>query len=212
MKKILSIVLMLCLSYSCSSEPETPSNSNPPITKEVIKEDIHDYTLGEVMVKWTAFKHASKAQVGGKFNSDSIETSGFNGGTNLINAIVGTSFKIPTSTTSTGDKTRDYKIVASFFNTMANTKYITGTISNMDKNGTGNVLLKMNEIEIEKNFNWELDKNNFEFYLKTTINVFDWGAQAALDALNKVCLEQHTGPDGVNKLWPDVDITVIAAL
>jgi hypothetical protein len=212
MKKILSIVLMLCLSYSCSSETETPNNSNPPITKEVIKEDIHYYTLGEVMVKWTAFKHASKAQVGGKFNSDSIETSGFNGGTNLINAIVGTSFKIPTSTTSTGDKTRDYKIVASFFNTMANTKYITGTISNMDKNGTGNVLLKMNEIEIEKNFNWELDKNNFEFYLKTSINVFDWGAQAALDALNKVCLEQHTGPDGVNKLWPDVDITVIAAL
>ena len=203
---------MLCLSYSCSSEPETPGNSNPPVTKEVIKEEIHDYTLGEVMVKWTAFKHASKAQVGGKFNSDSIETSGFNEGTNLIDAIVGTSFKIPTSTTSTGDKTRDYKIVASFFNTMANTKYITGTISNMDKNGTGNVLLKMNEIEIEKNFNWELDKNNFEFYLKTSINVFDWGAQAALDALNKVCLEQHTGPDGVNNLWPDVDITVIAAL
>ena len=212
MNKVLSIVLMLYLSYSCSSEPETPSNSNPTVTKEVIKEDIHDYTLGEVMVKWTAFKHASKAQVGGKFNSDSIETSGFNGGTNLIDAIVGTSFKIPTSTTSTGDKTRDYKIVTSFFNTMANTKYITGTISNMDKNGTGNVLLKMNELEIEKNFNWELDKNNFEFYLKTSINVFDWGAQAALDALNEVCLEQHTGPDGVNKLWPDVDITVIAAL
>lgn len=203
---------MLYLSYSCSSEPETPSNSNPTVTKEVIKEDIHDYTLGEVMVKWTAFKHASKAQVGGKFNSDSIETSGFNGGTNLIDAIVGTSFKIPTSTTSTGDKTRDYKIVTSFFNTMANTKYITGTISNMNKNGTGNVLLKMNDLEIEKNFNWELDKNNFEFYLKTSINVFDWGAQAALDALNEVCLEQHTGPDGVNKLWPDVDITVIAAL
>ena len=212
MNKVLSIVLMLYLSYSCSSEPETPSNSNPTVTKEVIKEDIHDYTLGEVMVKWTAFKHASKAQVGGKFNSDSIETSGFNGGTNLIDAIVGTSFKIPTSTTSTGDKTRDYKIVTSFFNTMANTKYITGTISNMDKNGTGNVLLKMNDLEIEKNFNWELDKNNFEFYLKTSINVFDWGAQAALDALNEVCLEQHTGPDGVNKLWPDVDITVIAAL
>ncbi|MEC8616162.1 MAG: hypothetical protein VXY28_00540 [Bacteroidota bacterium] len=212
MNKVLSIFLMLYLSYSCSSEPETPSNSNPTVTKEVIKEDIHDYTLGEVMVKWTAFKHASKAQVGGKFNSDSIETSGFNGGTNLIDAIVGTSFKIPTSTTSTGDKTRDYKIVTSFFNTMANTKYITGTISNMDKNGTGNVLLKMNELEIEKNFNWELDKNNFEFYLKTSINVFDWGAQAALDALNEVCLEQHTGPDGINKLWPDVDITVIAAL
>ena len=49
---------------------------------------------------------------------------------------------------------------------MANTKYITGTISSVNENGSGNVLLKMNELEIEKNFNWELDKNTFEFTLK----------------------------------------------
>ena len=212
MKNLFSIALILCLSYSCSPEQETPEKSITAVPKEVKIEDVHDFTLGEVMVKWTAFKHASKAQVGGKFDSDSIETSGFKGGTDLVDAVVGTSFKIPTSTTSTGDKTRDYKIVTSFFNTMAKTKHITGTISSIDKNGTGNVLLKMNELEIEKNFNWELDQKTFEFYLKTSINVFDWGAQAALNALNEVCLEQHTGPDGVNKLWPDVDITVIAAL
>ena len=212
MKNLFSIALILCLSYSCSPEQETPEKSITAVPKEVRIEDVHDFTLGEVMVKWTAFKHANKAQVGGKFDSDSIETSGFKGGTNLIDAVVGTSFKIPTSTTSTGDKTRDYKIVTSFFDTMANTKHITGTISSIDKNGTGNVLLKMNELEIEKNFNWELDQKTFEFYLKTSINVFDWGAQTALNALNEVCLEQHTGPDGVNKLWPDVDITVIAAL
>ena len=193
MKKLFSIALILCLSYSCSSEQETPEKSITAVPKDVKIEDVHDFTLGEVMVKWTAFKHASKAQVGGKFDSDSIETSGFKGGTNLIDAVMGTSFKIPTSTTSTGDKTRDYKIVTSFFNTMANTKHITGTISSIDKNGTGNVLLKMNELEIEKNFNWELDQKTFEFYLKTSINVFDWGAQAALNALNEVCLEQHTG-------------------
>ena len=212
MKNLFSIALILCLSYSCSPEQETPEKSITAVPKEVKIEDVHDFTLGEVMVKWTAFKHASKAQVGGKFDSDSIETSGFKGGTNLIDAVVGTSFKIPTSTTSTGDKTRDYKIVTSFFNTMANTKHITGTISSIDKNGTGNVLLKMNELEIEKNFNWELDQKTFEFYLKTSINVFDWGALAALNALIEVCLEPHTGPDGGNKRWPDVDITVIAAL
>ena len=79
---------------------------------------------------------------------------------------MGTSFKIPTSTTSTGDKTRDYKIVTSFFNTMANTKHITGTISSIDKNGTGNVLLKMNELEIERISNWELIKILLNFTLK----------------------------------------------
>ena len=42
---------------------------------------------------------------------------------------------IPTSTTSTGDKTRDYKIITSFFNTMSNTKDITGTIIDLKDNG-----------------------------------------------------------------------------
>jgi hypothetical protein len=27
-----------------------------------------------------------------------------------------------------------------------------------------------------------------------------------------VCLEQHTGPDGENVLWPNVDISVIVDL
>ena len=72
--------------------------------------------------------------------------------------------------------------------------------------------LNMNDQSIEKDFSWELDENSYDIYINTSINVFDWGAEAALNALNEVCLEQHTGPDGVNKLWPDVDITVIAAL
>jgi hypothetical protein len=50
------------------------------------------------------------------------------------------------------------------------------------------------------------------FFLKTSIDVFNWGAQKALGALNDVCLEQHTGPDGVNKLWPNIDIIVYAEL
>ena len=78
-ENILSIALILSLSYSCSSEQETPKDSTAAIPKEVKKENVHDFTLGEVMVKWTAFKHASKAQVGGQFNSDSIETAGFKG-------------------------------------------------------------------------------------------------------------------------------------
>ncbi len=212
MKKLILIVLIPCCLFSCSNGKTSTNETLPTISKKVEEKKEHEYNLGEVMVKWTAFKHASKAQVGGKFNSDSIEITGFNASTNLYEAVTGTSFKIPTSTTSTGDKSRDYKIITSFFNTMVNTQFITGTISSINKNGNGILLLKMNDQEVEKEFSWELDENTFEFYLKTSINVFDWGAQAALNALNEVCLEQHTGPDGVNKLWPDVDITVFAAL
>ena len=51
-----------------------------------------------------------------------------------------------------------------------------------------------------------------EIYIKTSIDVLNWEAKSSLDALNQVCLEQHTGPDGKNVLWPNVDITVIVDL
>ena len=57
-----------------------------------------------------------------------------------------------------------------------------------------------------------MDQTTKEIYLKTSIDVLNWGAQSSLDALNEVCLEQHTGPDGQNVLWPNVDITVIVDL
>ena len=209
MKRILIFPIVFFL-IGCSS-PEAEAVIVTVPEKQNVVED-HEYKLGEVMVKWTAFKHAAKAQVGGKFNSDSIKVSGFNPSTNLSEAINGLSFAIPTSTTSTGDKTRDYKIITSFFNTMSNTKDITGTIIDLKDNGSGLLSLNMNDQSIEKDFSWELDENSYEIYIKTSINILDWGAEAALNALNEVCLEQHTGPDGVNKLWPDVDITVIAAL
>ena len=50
MKKLFSIALILCLSYSCSSEQETPEKSITAVPKDVKIEDVHDFTLGEVMV------------------------------------------------------------------------------------------------------------------------------------------------------------------
>ena len=70
----------------------------------------------------------------------------------------------------------------------------------------------MNEMEIQKNFSWELDNSTRDFFLKTSIDVLNWNAKSALDALNDVSLEQHTGTDGTNKLWPNVDIVVFASL
>ena len=137
---------------------------------------------------------------------------GFTEGTDLYSCITGVSFKIPVNSTSTNDTVRDYKIVNSFFNTLLNTEFITGSINSIDKNGTGLLTLKMNEMEIQKNFSWELDNSTRDFFLKTSIDVLNWNAESALDALNDVCLEQHTGPDGTNKLWPNVDIVVFASL
>ena len=206
----LLIIATFFLFISCSSE--SPKDGALVSVKKIPEITVNDYiyTLGDVTIKWTAFKHSAKAQVGGKFKS--AEVKGFTESTNLSTAISGVTFKIPVASTSTNDKVRDYKIVNSFFNTMVDTDSISGRILSIDDNGSGKLVINMNGQEVEKQYKWEMDKTSKEIYLKTSINVLNWGAQSSLDALNEVCLEQHTGPDGKNVLWPNVDITVIVDL
>jgi hypothetical protein len=179
------------------------------IENEIKEEPISNYLLGEVKVKWNAFKHISKAIVGGEFTN--IQVTNFNDSTNLYAAIEGVSFELDVKSTKTGDTLRDYKIYNSFFGTMLNTQYISGKILSLNENKTGLVLITMNEVSKEISFDWDIDQSH-EFFLKTSIDVLNWNASSALNALNEVCLEKHTGPDGINKLWPNVDIVVIAKL
>lgn len=209
MRNIL-LVTASFLFFSCSIEdPKDGALVSVKKTPEIIVND-YIYTLGEVTIKWTAFKHSAKAQVGGKFKS--AEVKGFTESTNLSTAISGLTFKIPVASTSTNDEVRDYKIVNSFFNTMVDTDSISGRILSIYENGSGNLVINMNGQEVEKQYKWEMDQTSKEIYLKTSIDVLNWGAKPSLDALNEVCLEQHTGPDGKNVLWPNVDITVIVDL
>lgn len=209
MKNILTITALFLL-ISCSEENKNENSKS--VKTEAAANLISDYTysLGDVTVKWTAFKHSARAQVGGEFKS--AEVLGFKESNNLNTSISGVSFKIPVSSTSTNDKVRDYKVVNSFFNTMVSTEFITGKIISIDENGEGKLSINMNGNEVEKVFKWDMDQTTKEIYIKTSIDVLNWEAKSSLDALNQVCLEQHTGPDGKNVLWPNVDITVIADL
>ena len=206
-------LLLFAISFlfiCCSGNDKSKKVETFESQKIIEAKDDYTYTLGDVMVKWTAFKHSAKAQVGGQFKAATVE--GFTESKDLYSSIPGVSFKIPVNSTSTNDTVRDYKIVNSFFNTMIGTEFITGKIISLEKNGKGKLSINMNNTDVEKVFNWEMDELTKEIYIKTAIDVLNWGAQSSLDALNEVCLEQHTGPDGKNILWPNVDITVIVDL
>lgn len=207
--KNLFVIIQLFFFVSCSA-PVKSESINEPEEKPLTEKQNYVYTLGEVLIKWTAFKHTAKAQVGGAFKSAVVK--GFTESTNLNTAVSGVTFEIPVNSTSTNDTIRDYKIVNSFFKTMVNTDNITGKIISVDNNGTGLLAINMNNVEVQKTFSWEMDQTTKEIYIKTAIDVLNWGAQSSLDALNEVCLEQHTGPDGKNILWPNVDITIIVDL
>jgi hypothetical protein len=208
MKKLF-VIIQLFFFVSCSA-PVKSESINEPEEKQLTEKQDYVYTLGEVLIKWTAFKHTAKAQVGGAFKSAVVK--GFTESNNLNTAVSGVTFEIPVNSTSTNDTVRDYKIVNSFFKTMVNTDNITGKIISLDNNGTGLLTINMNNVEDQKSFTWEMDQATKEIYIKTAIDVLNWGAQSSLDALNEVCLEQHTGPDGKNILWPNVDITIIVDL
>ena len=207
--KNLFVIIQLFFFVSCSA-PVKSESINEPEEKPLTEKQDYVYTLGEVLIKWTAFKHTAKAQVGGAFKSAVVK--GFTESTNLNTAVSGVTFEIPVNSTSTNDTVRDYKIVNSFFKTMVNTDNITGKIISVDNNGTGLLAINMNNVEVQKTFSWEMDQTTKEIYIKTAIDVLNWGAQSSLDALNEVCLEQHTGPDGKNILWPNEDITIIVDL
>ncbi|MDG1797298.1 MAG: hypothetical protein P8H35_01885 [Flavobacteriales bacterium] len=207
--KNLFVIIQLFFFVSCSA-PVKSESINEPEEKQLTEKQDYVYTLGEVLIKWTAFKHTAKAQVGGAFKSAVVK--GFTESTNLNTAVSGVTFEIPVNSTSTNDTIRDYKIVNSFFKTMVNTDNITGKIISLDNNGNGLLAINMNNVEVQKSFSWEMDQTTKEIYIKTAIDVLNWGAKSSLDALNEVCLEQHTGPDGKNILWPNVDITIIVDL
>ena len=209
MKKIIYILFVSFLFVGCSENVEPAVVKINSIESKEKIEPISNYLLGEVIVKWNAFKHISKAIVSGEFIN--IQVTNFKDSSDLYTAIEGVSFELDVKSTKTGDTLRDYKIYNSFFGTMLNTQYISGEILSLNKNKTGLVLITMNGVSKEVSFDWDIDQSH-EFFLKTSIDVLKWDASSALNALNEVCLEKHTGPDGINKLWPNVDIVVIAKL
>ena len=209
MKKIIYILFVSFLFVGCSENVEPAVVKINSIESKEKIEPISNYLLGEVIVKWNAFKHISKAIVGGEFIN--IQVTNFKDSSDLYTAIEGVSFELDVKSTKTGDTLRDYKIYNSFFGTMLNTQYISGEILSLNKNKTGLVLITMNGVSKEVSFDWDIDQSH-EFFLKTSIDVLKWDASSALNALNEVCLEKHTGPDGINKLWHNVDIVVIAKL
>ena len=207
MKNLFYITLCLIV-FSCANEAKKiqEQKQTPPSEKSIKT----PYKTGNILVKWSAYKHTGKIPVNGEF--EKVEISNFNEDTDIKTAVSGTKFKIPISSINTNDKNRDYKIISSFFEIMLNTDTISGEIISLDSDGSGKISISMNNQSIEKNYTWVMDEQTQELIIKTSIDVLEWGAQNALNALNEVCSERHTGPDGVNKLWPDVDITVIAEL
>lgn len=201
MKSIFNLALALFaisfITLSCDNDTKVKTVSK----KEII------YSNANTSLQWTAYKTTDKIGVKGTFKNIIIENS--TKAESVENIINTTKFKIPTSSTFTGNEPRDVLIKNFFFGAMMDTDTIYGSFSST-KNGIGKVSIKMNNVVFENSFTYIFDNDSLK--IKSTLELDNWNGYSALSSLHEKCFDKHTGADGVSKTWSDVDILITSVL
>lgn len=202
MKKVIFVSLLVLVVFSIKSCKK--------IEKKEAKQAEKSYSVDSesTVISWIAYKTTSKVPVKGQFSKLNVENSGK--ASSATEALDGLKFSIPINSLFTNDSIRDGKLKEFFFGTLKNTNLISGTIKMIDER-TGTANITMNGISHELPISCTVIDNK-TVNMEALLDLDDWKAQAAIKALNDVCKELHTGPDGVTKTWSDVKINVAVNL
>ncbi len=205
MKKILFTLTVLTAITFTSCKDEKKEESKEVEKTETKKEVSYMVNPVETAVQWTAYKTTAKKPVSGVFQTINFDKKM---GATPIEALNGLEFSIPISSIFSKNEERDGKLVASFFGTMLNTELLKGKIAFSEKGCE--IAITMNDTMHTIPFKFDIKEN--KVYFKGTMNLEDWNAQGAIEALNKVCGDLHKGDDGVSKTWNEVLINVETTL
>ena len=191
---------LLPLMVACGGA-ETEENTGED---EVVVEEVCTYKYDEnaTILTWTAFKLTEKVGVDGSFDEINVVA---NESDDMFGVLIGATFEIPVASVNSQDPVRDPKIKDSFFGTMDSTVSITGTVISIDEKGA-RVSITMNGVTAEYDGTVKVDEETIT--MNTTIDILDFDGQASIDEIGKVCEAKHTGEDGVNKFWSDVNVAV----
>lgn len=158
-------------------------------------------------INWIAYKTTNKVPVNGQFTKVTIENPKTS--STALEALNGLKFNIPISSLFTKDTIRDQKLKKFFFGSMKNTEVINGTI-NMNNETSGTVELTMNGISQILPITYMISDQMVT--IEALMNLDNWKAQLAIEALNTVCKDLHTGDDGISKTWSEVKIEIATYL
>lgn len=204
MKKILIVLgLVTATIFSCTEKKEEQIVDQSEKAIEMTQEEPSDIVEGVVKhsaVKWTGFKTSEKLAVSGIF--DAVQVTNTNEGKTPEEVLQGAKVRVAVSSINSGLEERDSRLKMIFFGAMANTSDIYGDIN--FRSGKTYINFTFNntskEYEVQSNFASNI------FTIKTTINLADFNALPAIDALNQACGDLHKGADGVSKTWSEVEI------
>ncbi|MDO9038661.1 MAG: YceI family protein [Lutibacter sp.] len=175
--------------------------------KKPITAKMYTVMADSLIISWTAYKTTAKVPVNGQFSELIIENAKKD--STMLGALNGLKFKIPVNSLFTNDTLRDGKLKKFFFGSMQNTNFIKGVL-HMNNENTSMVELTMNGITRELPIAYIVTDQKVT--IVGNMELDNWQAKAALEALNVVCKDLHTGDDGITKTWSDVKIEVIAVL
>ena len=208
MKRVFtSVFFASALLFTACGGTNTSSTENK---QETAKEPIacfYSYNPANTTLKWEAFKTTDRVAVGGTFNTINVKTA-IDSSSKIKEVIESIKFVIPTNTVNSNNEGRDEKIAKFFFGSMKGGDLIIGQVHELqgdDKSGKASFYLTLNDVEKEVIFDYTIDDATVK--MSGTINMEDFMATDAVNALNEQCHDLHTGKDGVSKLWPDVSIS-----
>lgn len=199
MKKIsllLGIAFVATVLTSCGDAAE----SQP-------EECSYSYNENNSVIEWTSFKFTERKGVKGTFNDYLID--GVSSASSAKELVESLAFNIKTNSVETNDPGRNEKIANFFFGTL-DTPVLSGKVNKLMDDGKAEIEITMHGITKKVVGTYKLDDVNFS--LNASIDVMDWDGIAGIDALNAQCIENHTGTDGVLKLWSEVDLSFTTML
>lgn len=200
---------MLSLLVACGgNEQGTEQKVEKQATAGEEKEQAFRYRYDpqSTLLTWTAFKLSEKIGIDGTFEEIKVTTKESK---DMFDVFTGATFEIPVASLNTQDQVRDGKIKRSFFGNLKDTEQLTGTIHSVDAK-KASITINMNGKAVD--YEGKIRVKDETITLKTTIDMDDFDGQVAMDSLGVVCEAKHTGPDGVNKLWSDINIAIQTTL
>ncbi|AXK48540.1 hypothetical protein CRU87_08095 [Aliarcobacter trophiarum LMG 25534] len=151
---------------------------------------------GDLGVKWTGFKLASKVGVSGTFNTINLDIKKSESLTEFLKSA---KVKIDTKSFESNDAGRNNSIVSTLFS-LASSKTIEGTILSVDETKKSLVLnLVMNETTKPITMSYEI--NDGKVVAKGVIDILDFNMKSSYEAFSKVCSALHE-----NVSYSDVNI------
>ncbi len=207
MKKFnIGLLLVIAIIFSSCAKKNAEKKNDDKANTEIKKTASYSFSKEGTTVKWVSYKTSEKIAVGGEFKAFTVE--GNKEAEKMEDVLMGANFALNINDVASGDESRDKKIKETFFGTMKETAQITGSLKSMNE-GKAVISIKMNEMEKDVEFSYKADGDRMDF--KAKIDVANWDATGAIDALNKVCELRHKAEDGKSILWSEVDLDLSVA-